>query len=71
MGKWTSRKWWAGLVGAAIPLINHIFDWNLSVETMILIIVPLVGFIIGESWFDGKLATNTLYTEYLMEKEDK
>lgn len=44
-----SRRFWAGLVGVLVPVLNEKFNWGLSVENVTTICVTIVGWIVGES----------------------
>lgn len=52
--RFTSRKWLTGLIAAAIPLLNHFFNWNLDATQVISTITPLALFIGFEGWADIK-----------------
>lgn len=51
---WKSRKWWIALIGVAVPLVNHFFNLNMSVEDITALVVPIVAYILGESYIDAK-----------------
>ena len=32
---WKTSEFWASLVAALLPVLNHAFGWNLPVETLV------------------------------------
>lgn len=53
LGRFTSRKFLLAVLAAYLPIANHTFGWNLSVETIITTIAPLMAFIGVEGWADA------------------
>lgn len=47
------KKWWAGVVGVLVPILNHVFGIGMDAETVALVVVAVVGYIIGEAWTDA------------------
>lgn len=56
MNKLKSRKFWLTVLGAAIVIVNEVFDLGLSPEAQAAIVGIFVSFIIGESVVDSKRA---------------
>jgi len=52
--KWTSRKLWVALIGAAVAFGNSYWDWGMSVEQIMTIIAPLLAYIGVEGIADIK-----------------
>tara|TARA_Y100000310_G_scaffold233219_1_gene236077 strand:+ start:3822 stop:3992 length:171 start_codon:yes stop_codon:yes gene_type:complete len=52
--KLTSRKFWIALIGAAIMAVNGITDLGLDTGQAVALLLPLIAYILGESWADGK-----------------
>lgn len=55
---WLSRKFWVGIVGFVIMLLNQVAGWDLDPAETTAILLPLIAWILGESWVDGKAAKN-------------
>lgn len=55
MGKrpWHSKKFWASLLGALIPACNYFFGWQLSPEEVGTVILPIVGYVVGQGIADA------------------
>jgi hypothetical protein len=49
-----SKKWWAAAIAAVIPVLNQLFGLSLSPIELAAVILPLVGYVLGESWIDAK-----------------
>jgi len=49
---WHSKKFWASVVGAAVPVLNHFFDLGLSPEVVIQTIGPIGAYILGQGLAD-------------------
>lgn len=53
-GPWLSRKWWAMVAGVIAALVTHFCDIELKAETLAAIVVPIVAYILGESYVDAR-----------------
>jgi len=51
---WLSRKWWAMLIGVIIALVTHFTGLEMDTEALVAIIVPIVAYILGESYIDSR-----------------
>lgn len=51
---WESKKWWGAMIATLIPIINLIFDLGWNVDEVTRVILPLIAFILGQSWVDAK-----------------
>ena len=51
--KLTSRKFWLAIIGASVMLINAFTELNLSGTEIASVLIPIIGYIIGESWIDA------------------
>ena len=51
---WQSKKWWSALIATIVPIINQVFSLGWNVDEISRIIIPMVIFIIGQSWVDGQ-----------------
>ena len=49
---WQSKKWWIGIVGVAVPVVNSVSGWGLSVEEVLQILTPLFAYIVGQGLAD-------------------
>ena len=54
MGKLKSRKFWMAIIGAVVMLVNGITELNLNATEIVAILVPIIGYILGEAWVDGR-----------------
>ena len=52
--KWTSRKFILAIIGAVIMLVNGCAELNLNATEIVAILVPIIGYILGEAWVDGR-----------------
>jgi uncharacterized membrane protein len=53
---WKSKKWWAAIIGVAIPLILKEFGIFLTPDEVVAIITPITAYILGQGIADvGKL----------------
>jgi len=50
---WKQKKWWAGVVGVLVPILNHVFDVGLDAGTVTQIVIVIVGYVIAEAWTDA------------------
>ena len=48
-----SKKWWSAAIAAIIPILNHFLGWGINVEDLLLIVLPLIGYVVGEAWTDA------------------
>ena len=51
---WLSRKWWAMVIGVIAALVTHLTGLDLDTETLAAIILPVVVYILGESYIDSR-----------------
>jgi hypothetical protein len=58
---WLMKKFWMAVIGASVPVINYFMGLGLEVETIALIIIPLLAFIFGEAWTDVANAEQVHY----------
>tara|TARA_Y100000287_G_C14175246_1_gene331954 strand:+ start:893 stop:1081 length:189 start_codon:yes stop_codon:yes gene_type:complete len=49
---WKSKKWWAAVVAAAIPVLNKVLGLDLNPNELIMVCSPLVGYILGQGIAD-------------------
>ena len=54
VGNLKSRKFWMAIIGAVIMLVNGITELNLNATEIVAILVPIIGYILGEAWVDGR-----------------
>jgi hypothetical protein len=47
------KKWWAAAVGVLVPILNHVLGIGMDADTVTLVVVAVVGYIIGEAWTDA------------------
>lgn len=64
---WMMKKFWMAIIGSAVPVVNYFFGLGLEVETLALIIIPLLAFIFGEAWTD---VANSEQVHYYITDED-
>ena len=53
---WKSRKFWVGVCGFAVLLINEIWGIDIDSAALWAVASPILVYIIGESWVDGQKA---------------
>ena len=54
---WKSKKWWAAVVAASIPVVNKLLGLELNGHDLVMVCSPLVGYILGQGIADvGKNA---------------
>ncbi len=51
---WRSKKWWAAVVAALVPVLNQFFGIGLDSGEVTAIIVPAIVYILGQSYVDAK-----------------
>ena len=56
--KLTSRKFWFAVISAGVMLANAFTELNLSGAEIAGILIPVIGYILGESWVDGSREIN-------------
>lgn len=56
--KLKSRRFWGAMVTAVIMALNAAFDFGISPTEAVAVVLPVIAFIIGESWKDAKAAGN-------------
>jgi len=49
-----SRKFWIAVITAIVMLVSHFTGIELDVEALLAIVLPVVAYILGESWIDSK-----------------
>jgi len=49
---WHSKKFWASVAGAAVPILNHFFDLGLTPEVVLQTIGPIAAYILGQGLAD-------------------
>ena len=54
VGNLKSRKFWMAIIGAVIMLVNGCTELNLNATEIVAILVPIIGYILGEAWVDGR-----------------
>jgi len=47
-----SKKFWASVVGAAVPVINQVFGLGLTTEVVMQVIGPIGAYILGQGLAD-------------------
>lgn len=52
--KLTSRKFWLTVVSAALIVANEGLGLNLPTEAIMTVAAVVIGYILGESYIDGK-----------------
>lgn len=50
---WRSKRWWAAVVAALIPVANAVFGWQLNVEEILPIVTPIIIYIIAQAAVDS------------------
>ena len=48
---WKSTEFWAMIISAMIELFNHLFKWGLPKGAIVAIVVPIITYIFGRTWF--------------------
>ena len=52
-----SKKFWASIVAASIPMLNHYFGWDMEADKVMTIMAPLMAYVFGQGLADlGKNA---------------
>ena len=49
---WHSKKFWAAVVAAGVPLLNHFFQVGLTQDVIMQIVGPIVAYILGQGLAD-------------------
>ncbi len=49
---WKSKKWWAAVVAAGLPVLNKLLGFDLDPTELVLVSSPLVGYILGQGVAD-------------------
>lgn len=49
---WHSKKFWASLIAALVPGLNFTFGLGLAVEEVSTIVIPIVGYVVGQGMAD-------------------
>ena len=52
-----NSRWWAMLAGVVVPILNHVFGWELPPEQVIGMVGLIGAFILGESYRKAKNGT--------------
>lgn len=58
MNKFKSRKFWMAVVAGGLVVANEGLGLDLPTESVMTVAGVIVGYIIGESYVDGKRAEN-------------
>jgi uncharacterized membrane protein len=48
-----SKKWWTAVIAALIPIANNVLGWELDPIELMAVVIPLIGYIMGEAWTDA------------------
>ena len=48
-----SKKWWTAAIAALVPVANHLFGLGLEAAELVVIVIPLLGYVLGEAWADA------------------
>lgn len=57
---WQSKTVWAAVIGVIIPILNQAFGWNMNVEEVLTMVLPLIAYILGEKYKDSKVQAETI-----------
>jgi hypothetical protein len=49
---WHSKKFWAAVVAAGVPILNHFFKAGLTQDVVMQIVGPIVAYILGQGLAD-------------------
>jgi len=49
---WHSKKFWAAVVAAGVPILNHFLSLGLTQEVVMQIVSPIVAYILGQGLAD-------------------
>jgi len=49
---WHSKKFWAAVVAAGVPILNHFLSLGLTQEVVMQIVGPIVAYILGQGLAD-------------------
>jgi hypothetical protein len=49
---WHSKKFWAAVVAAGVPILNHFFTLGLTQEVVMQIVGPIAAYILGQGLAD-------------------
>ena len=49
---WHSKKFWAAVVAAGVPILNHLFKAGLTQDVVMQIVGPIVAYILGQGLAD-------------------
>jgi uncharacterized membrane protein YqaE (UPF0057 family) len=56
---WHSKKFWAALIAAGVPALNHFLDLGMTQDIVTQIVGPIVAYILGQGLADlGKNKNN-------------
>lgn len=50
-----NSRWWATLVGLLVPLLNHLFGWEIPSEQLVAMSGLIAAFVLGESYRKSKV----------------
>lgn len=57
MSKWLellkSRKFWAAILSVIVIIANDVFNIHLSLETLLPIVMTIIGWIVGQGMVDA------------------
>ncbi len=51
-----SKKWWMTVLALIVPVLNSRFGWELQVEELVAIILPIIAYVVVEGWTDSSHA---------------
>ena len=54
MRKLTSRKFWVACITTICMLVSAFSGIDLDIEQILAIVLPVIAYIVGESWIDAK-----------------
>jgi len=52
--KLRSRKLWVAIITALAVFLNEVFGIEIDAENLLMVVLPIVAYILGESWIDAK-----------------
>ena len=49
---WKSKKWWAMVVAASIPILNKVVGLEFNTTDVVAVVSPLIAYILGQGVAD-------------------
>lgn|GEM_PF-1405670 len=49
---WQSKKWWVSLIGILIPVINRVFELELDLKEIVILVAPLMVYVFSQGLAD-------------------